>query len=46
MPDEFLFDPDGAGKSDIFDQLIEAEQHIPGLVFSYPPISSWRPTSS
>jgi oxygen-independent coproporphyrinogen-3 oxidase len=44
MPDEFLFDTHGASKSDIFDQLIEAEQHIPGLVFSYPPISSWRPT--
>lgn len=43
MPDELLFDVDDASRSEIIDQLIESEKRIPGLVFSYPPISTWSP---
>lgn len=41
MPEEFLFDVEDRSVSDVVDALIESERHIPGLVFSYPPISTW-----
>ncbi|QJW34847.1 coproporphyrinogen-III oxidase family protein [Cellulosimicrobium protaetiae] len=43
MTDEYLFDLDGATVSDVLDQLIRSEDRIPGLVFTYPPISLWAP---
>jgi oxygen-independent coproporphyrinogen-3 oxidase len=46
MAAEYVFDVENASSSDIWDQLIEAEAHVPGLVFSYPPISTWRPENS
>lgn len=42
MPEEFLFDTADKSVSEIVDSLIESERHIPGLVFSYPPISTWQ----
>lgn len=44
MPAEFLFDIADQGRDSVIDSLMEAENHIPGLVFNYPPISAWRPT--
>jgi oxygen-independent coproporphyrinogen-3 oxidase len=46
MTFEFIFDTETATRSEILDQLIESEVHVPGLVFSYPPISTWRPENS
>jgi oxygen-independent coproporphyrinogen-3 oxidase len=46
MPPELIYDISGATKQEIIDQIIEAEKHIPGLVFSYPPISTWQPDSA
>ncbi|MGC4888395.1 coproporphyrinogen-III oxidase family protein [Micromonospora sp. DT227] len=43
MAEEFIFDLTDAGRSEVVDQLIEAAEHIPGLVFTYPPISLWEP---
>lgn len=42
MAEEYIFKLAEASKSDIIDQLIEADNHIPGLVFTYPPISLWQ----
>jgi oxygen-independent coproporphyrinogen-3 oxidase len=44
MPAEFLFDAADSSRDDVIDQLMQSENHIPGLVFSYPPISSWNLT--
>jgi oxygen-independent coproporphyrinogen-3 oxidase len=38
---EYLFDVAGKSSAAIVEQLLEAEPHIPGLIFSYPPIGSW-----
>lgn len=46
MTAEWIFDIEGADTSGVIDQLIEAEKHIPGLVFSYPPISTWQPENA
>ncbi|MFG2957727.1 coproporphyrinogen-III oxidase family protein [Streptomyces sp. NPDC048291] len=43
MTSEFLFDVTDRGRDAVIDTLMEAENHIPGLVFSYPPISAWQP---
>jgi oxygen-independent coproporphyrinogen III oxidase len=43
MPDEYLFDMIDKTTSEIVDQIIESEHHVPGLLFSYPPISTWKP---
>ncbi|MFF4032738.1 coproporphyrinogen-III oxidase family protein [Streptomyces sviceus] len=43
MPAEFLFDVNDRGRDAVIDTLMEAENHIPGLVFSYPPLSAWQP---
>jgi oxygen-independent coproporphyrinogen-3 oxidase len=44
VAEEYIFDVSNRSKSDLVDQLIEADNRIPGLVFTYPPISLWRPT--
>jgi oxygen-independent coproporphyrinogen-3 oxidase len=46
MPSEFLFEDAGASRDEMFNALVDSEGAIPGLLFTYPPIPSWRPVEA